>query len=62
MAEKRIITTICLLTDEELAHLGSNFSRAWPIDDAPCCGGLLEAIDSAEREMWRARDAGLSRS
>jgi hypothetical protein len=32
------------------------FSRAWPIDDAPCFEGLLEAIDDAEREVWRVRD------
>ena len=45
-----------LLTAHELQLLGVGFSRAWPIDDTPCFEGLLEAIDAAEREMWRGRD------
>ena len=53
----RMITTVCLVTDDELSLLGTNFSRAWPIDDTPCFQGLLQAIDNAEREIWRARDS-----
>lgn len=56
MSEGRIITTVCLLTDEEVSLLGANFSRAWPIDQTPCFQGLLQAIDEAERQMWHARD------
>lgn len=52
----RLITTICLCTDDERQLLGQGFSRAWPIDDTPCFQGLLQAIDDAERELWRRRD------
>ena len=52
----RQITTICLVTDEELSLLGAQFSRAWPIEQTPCFPGLLQAIDDAERDMWRARE------
>ena len=50
------IVAIALLTDEELALLGSSFSRAYPVNDAPCLGGLLAAIDDADRNLWRAKD------
>lgn len=53
---KRQIVAVGLLTEHELQLLGAGFSRAWPIDDTPCFGGLLAAIDEADREMWRARD------
>ena len=46
-----------LLTKNDLDRLGSNFSRAFPIEETPCFGGLLAAIDEAEREHWRERDA-----
>ena len=52
----RQITTICLVTDQELQLLGQGFSRAWPIDESPCFKGLLQAIDDAERDLWRDRD------
>ena len=55
MTSRRIVA-IGLLTQEELARLGPAFSRAWPVDEAPCFEGLLEAIDDADRAMWRARD------
>ena len=56
MTDGRIITTVCLLTDDELALLGAQFNRAWPIEQAPCFSGLLQAIDDAERDVWRSRD------
>ena len=52
----RKIVAVCLVTEQELQLLGAGFSRAWPIDHTPCFEGLLEAIDDAEREMWRVRD------
>ena len=55
MTSNRIVA-IGLLTQEELTTLGSAFNRAWPIDEGPCFTGLLEAIDNAERELWRERD------
>ena len=36
--------------------MGPIFGRAWPIEEGPCFSGLLEAIDEAEREHWRAKD------
>ena len=55
MSDRQIVA-VGLLTAYELQLLGVGFSRAWPIDDTPCFEGLLEAIDDAEREMWRGRD------
>lgn len=50
------IVAIGLLTREDLMTLGSAFNRAWPVDEAPCFEGLLEAIDEADRRLWRERD------
>lgn len=50
------IVAIAPVTDVELASLGPAFSRAYPVDQAPCFGGLLAAIDDADRELWRERD------
>ncbi len=50
------IVAIALLTSEELALLGPSFSRAYPVNDTPCFGVLLAAIDDADRELWRAKD------
>jgi hypothetical protein len=55
--EKPRIVALALLTRPELELLGPSFTRAYPIDETPCFGELLEAIDSADREMWRERDA-----
>ncbi len=41
------IIAIALLTQVELQALRSLFDRAWPINDAPCFQGLLQAIDEA---------------
>ena len=57
MTNERIVA-IGLLTQEELTRLGPAFRRAWPIDEAPCFEGLLEAIDVADRRIWRDRDRG----
>ena len=51
------IVAVALLTRPELQGLGAAFNRAWPIEEAPCFAGLLEAIDEADRELWHARDA-----
>ncbi|MEO6248913.1 MAG: hypothetical protein ABIO85_10100 [Sphingomicrobium sp.] len=51
------IVAVALLTSEELALLGSSFTRAYPVNDTPCYGALLAAIDEADRELWRRRDA-----
>ena len=55
MANERIVA-IGLLTQRELEMLGSGFQRVWPVDETPCFSQLLQAIDEADREMWRERD------
>jgi hypothetical protein len=56
VARERIVA-VALVTRPELVALGSSFDRAWPINEAPCFAGLLEAIDEADRELWRSRNA-----
>jgi hypothetical protein len=53
----RQIVAVGLLTAHELQLLGAGFSRAWPIDHAPCFEGLLQAIDEAERELRHVRQS-----
>jgi hypothetical protein len=50
------IVAVGLLTDDDISRLGSGFKRLWPIDETPCFGALLSAIDDADREVWRERD------
>lgn len=54
---KESIVAICLVNRHDLKSLGPNFDRAYPVQDAPCFGKLLSAIDEAERDWWRERDA-----
>ena len=56
MSEQTRIVAVGLLTERDLRLLGVGFSRAWPVDETPCFEGLLEAIDEADRQLWRARD------
>ena len=56
MAGARIVA-VGLLTQHDLDVLGRDFDRLWPVDDAPCFGGLLRAIDEADRQLWLERDA-----
>jgi hypothetical protein len=51
------IVALGLLTQRDIHKLGPAFKRAFPIDEAPCFGELLAAIDEADREIWRERDA-----
>jgi hypothetical protein len=55
LAHHRIVA-VGLLTEHDLSLLGDGFSRAWPVDETPCFAGLLEAIDEADRALWRERD------
>jgi hypothetical protein len=50
MGDRRIVA-VALVTSQELQLLGEGFSRAWPVDEAPCFEELLRAIDEAEREL-----------
>ncbi len=56
MAEDRIVA-VALLTRGDVQRLGDNFNRLWPVDETPCFSQLLQAIDEADRERWRERDA-----
>jgi hypothetical protein len=53
---KSPIVAICLLSQQELESLGPSFDRAYPVQDAPCFGRLLQAIDEADREWWRQQE------
>ncbi len=50
------IVTVGLLTERDLQLLGSGLDRQWPADETPCFYQLLQAIDEADRAVWRARD------
>jgi len=50
------IVAVGLLTQRDLEVLGDGFTRLWPVDRTPCFPDLLQAIDEAERELWRERD------
>jgi hypothetical protein len=54
--EDRIVA-IGLLTGRDLEALGPSFGRLWPIDETPCFSQLLQAIDEADREIRREREA-----
>jgi hypothetical protein len=56
MTQDRIVA-VGLLTQRDVDVLGTNFRHLWPIDEAPCFSQLLEAIDEADRDLWRERDA-----
>jgi hypothetical protein len=55
------IVAVALVTQPELELLGPSFLRAYPIDETPCFGELLQAIDEADRAVWRQRDAEAGR-
>lgn len=48
--ESRIVA-VGLLTQHDLDVLGQNFTRSYPVDETPCFGELLRAIDEADREL-----------
>ena len=56
MSQDRIIA-VALLTQRDLELLGTSFTRLWPVDETPCFSGLLQAIDEADRELRRKREA-----
>ena len=55
------IVAVGLLTASDLQRLGSNFNRAYPIDDAPRFSELLAAIDEADRDFHRAQEEQLAK-
>lgn len=50
------IVALGLLTAEDVRLLGENFTRIYPVDETPCWGELLRAIDDADRAIRHARD------
>ncbi len=50
---KEPIIAVCLLEQTELELLGTSFDRAFPVQETPCFGELLRAIDDADRDLWR---------
>ena len=55
MSEQRIIA-VGLLTARDVEMLGPTFDRLWPVENTPCFSHLLQAIDEADREIWRLAD------
>jgi hypothetical protein len=55
MQRERIVA-VGLLTQRNLDQLGDSLERLWPVDESPCFGTLLQAIDEADRQVWRERD------
>jgi hypothetical protein len=50
------IVAVALVTSRELKLLGPAFDRAYPVDETPCFGELLKAIDEADWVVRRERD------
>ncbi|BCA62494.1 hypothetical protein HMP09_1728 [Sphingomonas sp. HMP9] len=57
MSDQDRIVAIGLLTQRDVFALGHDLSRVYPIEDAPCFGALLSAIDDADRAFHRAHEA-----
>ena len=55
MPKERIVA-VALLTQGNLDAYGSALKQVFPIHETPCFTELLNAIDEADREHWRAED------
>jgi len=56
------IVAVGLLAEDKLSCLGKSLKCVWKVDETPCFGSLLSAIDEADRELWRERDPERARS
>jgi len=56
MTDRDRVIAVGLLTQRDLDVLGSDFCRVYPVDEVPCFGELLRAIDEADREIRTERD------
>ncbi|MBC9032217.1 hypothetical protein IAG41_07430 [Sphingomonas sp. JC676] len=56
MADDTRIIAVGLLTARDLERLGQEFRRVYPVEETPCFGELLSAIDDADRKMWEEHD------
>lgn len=50
MSGERIVA-VGLLRQRDIDRLGNQFTTLWPVQDTPCFGSLLDAIDQADREI-----------
>ena len=51
MPETDRIVAVALLRQSELDALGTEFQRWYAVDEVPCFGELLHAIDEADRKL-----------
>ena len=51
----RDIVAVGLLRQRNLDRLGNSLEHVWPIDQTPCFGAILHAIDEAEKTRSLAR-------
>lgn len=56
MPSERIVA-VGLLRQGDIDRLGPQFTTLWPVQDTPCFGSLLDAIDQADRDYRRDEDA-----
>lgn len=56
MSGERIVA-VGLLRQRDVDRLGEQFTTLWPVQDTPCFGSLLDAIDQADREIRQGVDA-----
>ena len=50
------IVAVGLLTRNDVRLLGPSFDRLWPVEEAPHFGGLLRAIDEADRQLKHGQE------
>lgn len=50
------IVAVGLLRQKDIDRLGLKFTTLWPVQDTPCFGSLLDAIDQADREYRQDAD------
>ncbi len=58
MSHRETIIAVGLLTQADVERLGSGFKRIYKVDETPCFGDLLRAIDDADRAMRIGRPDG----
>jgi hypothetical protein len=56
MTSERVVA-VGLLTKNDVRLLGPTFGRVWPVEEAPHFIQLLRAIDEADLQLRRIRDA-----
>jgi hypothetical protein len=56
MPEQERIVAVGLLTSRDLEVLGTGFTRVYRIDETPCFGELVRAIDEADRAFRNSSD------